>query len=62
VPFDVRPCRDRDEFGRAIYGIGQYFGGPFTEEQLERFSKVLEVERLHAALDEDEIVGSRARA
>ena len=33
--FDVRPTRDLEEFGRALYGIGQYFGGPPTEEQLE---------------------------
>ena len=55
--FDVRPARDRDEYGRAIYGIGQYFGAAPTEERLERFSKVLPVERMHAAFDDGEVVG-----
>ncbi len=36
--FDVRPSRDTAEFGRALYGIGQYFGAPPTEEQLGRFT------------------------
>ena len=55
--FEVRPTRDLDEFGRALYGIGQYFSGPFSDEQLERFSKLIGIERMHAACDGDEIVG-----
>src|SRR3954452_2800677 len=55
--FDVRPARDRDEFGRALYGIGQYFGGPPTEDQLERFTQVLPVDRMHAAFEDGQIVG-----
>src|SRR5437868_5640303 len=55
--FEVRAARDSEEFGRALYGIGQYFGGPPTEEQLERFTHVLPVERMHAAFDDGEIVG-----
>jgi len=26
MAFDVRPCADKDEFGRAVYPIDQYFG------------------------------------
>src|SRR5437764_11366565 len=55
--FEVRAARDSEEFGRALYGIGQYFGGPPTEEQLERFTQVLPVERMHAAFEDGEIVG-----
>jgi predicted acetyltransferase len=55
--FDVRPARDQEEFGRALYGIGQYFGGPATEEQLGRFTQILPVDRMHAAFEGDEIVG-----
>jgi predicted acetyltransferase len=55
--FDVRPSRDSEEYGRAIFGIGQYFGAPLDEERLARFSKVLERERMHAALDDGEVVG-----
>src|SRR5436305_8960520 len=55
--FDVRPAREREEFGRAFYAIGQYFGGPPTDEQLERFTQVLPVERMHAAFEDGAIVG-----
>jgi predicted acetyltransferase len=57
VPFDVRPCRDREEFSRALYAIGQNFFGPPTEEQLDRSLSLLELERMHAAFAGDEIVG-----
>jgi predicted acetyltransferase len=55
--FTVRPAANVEEFGRALYGIGQYFGGPPTEEQLGRFTRVLPVERMVAAFEGDEIVG-----
>jgi predicted acetyltransferase len=55
--FEVRPCNDREEFARAFFGIGQYFGGPPTDEQLERFEQVLPHERMHAAFEDGEIVG-----
>jgi predicted acetyltransferase len=55
--FEVRRAKDRDEFERALYGIGQYFGGRATEEQLDRFTQMLPVERMHAAFEGDEIVG-----
>jgi predicted acetyltransferase len=55
--FEVRATRDREEFGRALYGIGQYFGGPPKEDQLDRFLEVLPAERMHAAFDGGEIVG-----
>lgn len=55
--FEVRPSRDLEEFGRAIFGIGQYFGAPPDEERLQRFSKVLELERMLAALEDGEVVG-----
>jgi predicted acetyltransferase len=55
--FEVRPTRSTDEFGQAFYGIGQYFGGPPTEEQLARFTRVLPVERMLAAFEGEAIVG-----
>jgi len=55
--FEVRPSRDLEEFGRAIFGIGQYFGAPPDEERLQRFSKVLELERMLAALEDGQVVG-----
>lgn len=55
--FEVRPCRDRDELCRAFYGIGQYFGRFPTEESMDRWTRVHELERMHAAFEGDEIVG-----
>ena len=57
MSFDVRPCRDRDEFTRAFYSIGQYFGAVPEPERIDRFLQVLALERMHAAFDGDEIVG-----
>ena len=57
MSFEVHPSRDLEEFGRAVFGIAQYFGAPPDEERLQRFSKVLELERMHAALEDGEVVG-----
>ena len=54
---EIRPCRDYEEYGDAIFGIGQYFGARPDEQRLQRFSKVLDIERMHAALEDGEIVG-----
>ena len=42
---------------RRSTGSRQYFGGPLDEERIERFSKVLPFERMHAAFEGGEIVG-----
>ncbi|HEY7420429.1 MAG TPA: GNAT family N-acetyltransferase [Gaiellaceae bacterium] len=55
--FEVRPCADQDEYGRAINAIGQYFGAPLSEELLELFTHTLPHERMHAAFEESQIVG-----
>jgi predicted acetyltransferase len=57
VPFDVRPCRDREELGRALYAIGQNFSGPPADEDLDRWLRVFELERMHAVLEAGQIVG-----
>jgi predicted acetyltransferase len=55
--FEVRPSSNADEFARSVYGIAQYFGGPLDEERIDRFSKVLPFERMHAAFEDGEVVG-----
>jgi len=55
--FEVRPSGDADEFARSVYAIAQYFGGPLDEERIDRFSKVLPFERMHAAFEDGQIVG-----
>ena len=57
MTFKVRPCRDLAEFSDAVFAIGQYFGMEPTEERMERFSKNLPIERMHAALENGTIVG-----
>src|SRR5438477_67907 len=40
MAFDVRATSNAEEFADAIYAIGQYFGGPLTEERVERLGRV----------------------
>jgi predicted acetyltransferase len=53
---EIRTCRDRDEFARAFYAIGQYFGGPPPEDMLDRWLQYFELERMHVAFEGDEVV------
>ena len=55
--FEVRATANAVEFADAVYAIGQYFGGPLTEERVERFKQVLPFERMHAAWEDGQIVG-----
>jgi predicted acetyltransferase len=57
VSFTVAPCANLEEFGEAVFAIGQYFGMQPTGERMERFSKNLPIERMHAARVNGVIVG-----
>src|SRR5882757_1878716 len=57
MALEVRPCADKDEFRRAVDAIAQYFGPPLTEERIDRFSRVLDVGRMHAAFEDEVIIG-----
>jgi predicted acetyltransferase len=57
MSFRVTPCTNLEEFGQAVLAIGQYFGLEPTEERMERFSKNLPIERMHAAREDGRIVG-----
>jgi predicted acetyltransferase len=57
MPYRVRPTRDLDEFRTALRGITHYFGARVSEEEAERFVRLLPLDRLHAVLDGGEIVG-----
>jgi predicted acetyltransferase len=57
MSFDVRPCGDLAEFDRALLSIGQYFGNESDPEGVERFARMLPIERMHAAWENGEIVG-----
>jgi predicted acetyltransferase len=57
VSFEVAPCADLEEFSQAVFAIGQYFALDPTSERMERFSKNLPIERMHAAREDGTIVG-----
>lgn len=57
MAYRVRPTRDLDEFRGALRAISHYFGSRITEEEAERFSRLLPLDRFHAAFDGSEIVG-----
>lgn len=57
MSFRVKPCTDLDEFGEAVFAIGQYFALDPTEERMERFSRNLPIERMHAARENGRVVG-----
>jgi predicted acetyltransferase len=51
MAYRVRPCRSLDELGQALGAIGHYFGWTPTPEHLERFSKLIPPERMHAVFE-----------
>ncbi|HWQ22515.1 MAG TPA: GNAT family N-acetyltransferase [Gaiellaceae bacterium] len=57
MSFRVSPTADLDEFTQAVLAIGQYFGMEPTRERMERFSRNLPLERMHAARADGRIVG-----
>jgi predicted acetyltransferase len=57
VSIEVRPCADRAEFARALYGIFQYFGPEPPDDAVDRWLGFVGAERMHAAFEDGEIVG-----
>lgn len=57
MSFRVAPAANLEEFSQAVFAIGQYFALDPTEERMERFSKNLPIERMHAASEGGQIVG-----
>jgi predicted acetyltransferase len=57
MAIEVRPCRDRDEFSRALYGIFQYFGPAPDDATVERWLGLVGPERMHAAFEDGNVVG-----
>jgi predicted acetyltransferase len=55
--FEVRATTSDVEYRGAFNGIGMYFYADLTEERLERFKRVLPLDRMHAAFDDGEVVG-----
>jgi predicted acetyltransferase len=57
VAYRIRTVRDLDEYRRALVPIEHYFGAEPTEEEVERFARLMPCERVHAAFDGDRVVG-----
>ena len=57
MSIEVRVCRSADEVRQALDGIGHYFGHTNTLEEAERFTERMDVSRVHAAWEDDRIVG-----
>jgi predicted acetyltransferase len=57
MTFDVHPAADNAEYCDALQAIGQYFGMQLNDEAIERFLKVLPLDRMHAARENGTIVG-----
>src|SRR4051794_10433527 len=53
----VRACSSTEELRDALNAISHYFGAENQLEDAERFSRWIEVERMHAAFDGERIVG-----
>ena len=56
VAYRVRPCRSSEELAQAWGAIGHYFGWVPSEEEVERFAKLLPAERTHAVFEGDDAV------
>jgi predicted acetyltransferase len=57
MDIDVRPCASTEELRDALNVISHYFGHENTDEDAERFANWIEVDRMHAARADGEIVG-----
>ena len=57
MDIEVRPCSSAEELRDALNAISHYFGHENQLEDAERFSQWIEVERMHAAFEDDRVVG-----
>jgi predicted acetyltransferase len=57
MALEIRPSRDRAEFARALNGIWQYFAASPAEDALDRWLSWVGQERMHAAVEDGEVVG-----
>jgi predicted acetyltransferase len=56
--FEVRSCRDSEDFARAVGVISQFFHPAPDAEWLERFGRILPHERMHAAFADGGAAGA----
>src|SRR5437868_9742516 len=56
MDIEVRPCRSLEELRDALNAISHYFGHENEVEDAERFTRWIELERMHAAFTGDQVV------
>ncbi len=54
---EVRPCASVEELRDALNAISHYFGHENDLEEAARFAQVLDLERMHVAVDGERIIG-----
>jgi hypothetical protein len=57
MDIEVRACSSVEELRDALNAISHYFGHVNQLVDAERFAKWIEVERMHAAFEDDRIIG-----
>ena len=57
MDIEIRACSSVDEVRDGLNVISHYFGSENTPEDAERFALWIEVERMHVALEGEQIVG-----
>ena len=57
MDIDVEPCASTEELRDALNVISHYFGHENTDEDATRFASWIEVDRMHAARADGQIVG-----
>jgi predicted acetyltransferase len=57
MDIEVRPCSSVEELRDALNVISHYFGHENQLDDAERFANWIEVERMHAALEGDRMIG-----
>ncbi|HEX7880800.1 MAG TPA: GNAT family N-acetyltransferase [Candidatus Eisenbacteria bacterium] len=54
---DVTPCSTLEDLSAALQPIMHYFGGGFGEADLARWSKIIDIPRMHAAREDGQVIG-----
>ncbi len=54
---EIHPCSSPEELALALEPIMHYFGGGFTEKDLDRWRRIIDISRMHAARENGATVG-----
>jgi predicted acetyltransferase len=57
MAYRLRTVRDADEYAASMSAIGHYFGWAPQKEDVDRFSRLMPFDRVHAVFDDGRVVG-----